>query len=80
MQEHTLQSLPPGEDAGSGLRRVHIQQLNWADEAAISDIGMPIDLLLGADLLYNHEAHDALADTIDALSGAKYTSSGANFR
>ena len=49
--------------AQSGLRRAKVSELSWGDAQSVEAFDPPLDLLLGADLLYKHNTHAALADT-----------------
>ena len=59
----------PALPADSGLRRARVVVLTWGSAADVEPLGPPMDLVLGADLLNVHDAHEPLAETIDALSG-----------
>jgi len=49
-------------------QRFHLQQLRWGDAEQIAAAAPPYEVVLGSDLLYNSGYHEALAQTIAALS------------
>lgn len=55
--------------ARSSLWGVRVKRLSWGDATVVDALEPPLDLILGADLLYRESEHDALAATIVQLSG-----------
>ena len=57
---------------GAERERIALQPLRWGDAADIAAVkggqGRAFDLIAASDVLYNVESHDALAETMAALS------------